>query len=47
MAPKVLSKDGFYGWINLAVMFFFNLAMMPMLLAFSFFLPFWEPRPCP
>ena len=41
MFSKCLSKDGFYGWINLAVMFFFNLALMPMLLAFSFFLPFW------
>jgi MFS family permease len=41
MAIKSLSKDGFYGWVNLAVMFFFNIAMMPMILAFSFFLPFW------
>jgi MFS family permease len=41
MGLKVLSKDGFYGWVNMAVMFFFNIALMPMLLAFSFFLPFW------
>jgi MFS family permease len=41
MASKRLSKDGFYGWTNLAVLFFFNAALMPMLLAFSFFLPFW------
>jgi MFS family permease len=41
MALKMLSRDGFYGWINLAVMFFFNIAMMLMIMAFSFFLPFW------
>jgi MFS family permease len=41
MAPKVLGKDGFYGWVNLAVMFFFNVALMPMMMAFTFFLPFW------
>ncbi len=41
MALKVLSKDGFYGWINLTVMFFFNAALMPMMMAFSLFLPFW------
>jgi MFS family permease len=41
MALKMLSKDGFYGWTNLAVLFFFNVALMPMLMAFSFFLPFW------
>jgi MFS family permease len=41
MASKLLSKDGFYGWVNLAVLFFFNVALMPMLMAFSFFLPYW------
>jgi MFS family permease len=41
MDLKVLSREGFYGWINLGVMFFFNAALMPMLLAFSFFLPYW------
>jgi MFS family permease len=41
MASKRLDKDGFYGWTNLVVLFFFNVALMPMLLAFSFFLPFW------
>ena len=41
MALKMLSKDGFYGWTNLAVMFFFNVALMPMMMAFSFFLPYW------
>jgi fucose permease len=41
MALRILSKDGFYGWINLAVLFFFNVALMPMMMAFSFFLPYW------
>jgi MFS family permease len=41
MALKILSKDGFYGWINLAVMFFFNIAVMLMMMAFAFFLPYW------
>ena len=41
MAPKLLGKDGFYGWVNLVVMFFFNVALMPMMMAFTFFLPFW------
>ena len=41
MALKMLSKDGFYGWTNIAVLFFFNVALMPMLMAFSFFLPYW------
>ena len=41
MAPKVLGKDGFYGWVNLAVIFFFNIALMPMMMAFTFFLPYW------
>jgi MFS family permease len=41
MSLKVLSKDGFYGWVNLAVMFFFNIAVMLMMMAFSFFLPYW------
>ena len=41
MASKFLGKDGFYGWINLVVMFFFNVALMPMMMAFTFFLPYW------
>jgi len=41
MAPKLLGKDGFYGWVNLVVMFFFNVTLMPMMMAFTFFLPFW------
>jgi MFS family permease len=41
MAFKATGKDGFYGWINIAVMFFFNAALMPMMMAFTFFLPSW------
>jgi MFS family permease len=41
MALKILSKDGFYGWVNLSVMFFFNVVVMLMMAAFSLFLPFW------
>jgi len=41
MASKILGKDGFYGWVNLAVMFFFNIVVMLMITAFSLFLPFW------
>jgi MFS family permease len=42
MALKVLSKDGFYGWINLGVMFFFNIVVMLMMTGFTLFLPFWN-----
>ena len=41
MSLKMLGKDGFYGWVNLAVMFFFNIAVMLMMMAFAFFLPYW------
>ncbi len=41
MTLKMLGKDGFYGWVNLAVMFFFNIAVMLMMMAFAAFLPFW------
>jgi len=41
MTLKVLSKDGFYGWVNLTVMFFFNIVVMLMMVAFSLFLPYW------
>lgn len=41
MAPKLLGKDGFYGWVNLAVMFFFNIAVMLMMMAFPYFLAPW------
>jgi hypothetical protein len=32
MVPKILGKDGFYGRVNLVVMFFFNVALMPMMI---------------
>jgi MFS family permease len=41
MALKMLSKDGFYGWVNLAIMFFFNIAVMLMMMAFPYFLTPW------
>ena len=41
MASKVLGKDGFYGWVNLAVIVLFNIALFPMMMAFTFFLPSW------
>jgi MFS family permease len=41
MSLKILGKDGFYGWVNLAVMFFFNMAVMLMMKAFACFLPYW------
>ncbi len=41
MALKALRKDGFYGWINMGVMFVFNIAVMLMIMAFGQFLPFW------
>jgi MFS family permease len=36
-----LRKDGFYGWINMGVMFVFNIAVMLMIMAFGQFYPFW------
>jgi MFS family permease len=41
MAQKILGKDGFYGWINLAVMFFFYIAVMLLMKAFGQFQRFW------
>jgi len=41
MGLRVRSKDGFYGWVNMTVLFFFNAALMPMMMAFTFFLPYW------
>ncbi len=41
MFSKLKSSDGFYGWINLAVMFFFNIAMYPMMFTFALCLPVW------
>jgi MFS family permease len=42
MALKVSGKGGFYGWINLCVLFVFNLVIFCFVLnAFGFCLPFW------
>ncbi len=41
MKSRLKSADGFYGWMNLVVMFFFNIALMPMMMSFMLFLPFW------
>jgi MFS family permease len=41
MALKVLSKDGFYGWVNLAVVFFLYSATMLMMASFGVFLDPW------
>jgi MFS family permease len=41
MNSQLKSADGFYGWTNLVVMFFFNMALMPMMLGFMLFLPYW------
>lgn len=41
MGSKLKSSEGFYGWVNLAVMFFFNIAVYPMMFSFALFLPFW------
>ena len=41
MGSKLKSSDGFYGWVNMVVMFFFNIALMLMLLSFALFLPSW------
>jgi MFS family permease len=42
MALKISGKDGFYGWVNLGVLFLFNLVIFCFVLnAFGFCLPFW------
>jgi MFS family permease len=41
MALKILGKDGFYGWVILAVIFIFYIPVMLMMMAFGQFLPFW------
>ena len=38
---KCKDSDGFYGWVILGVLFIFNLALMPMMMSFSLFLPVW------
>jgi hypothetical protein len=35
MAPNIRGKEGFYGWVNLVVMFFFTVALFPMMMAFT------------
>ena len=42
MLSKLKSPDSFYGWVNLAVMFFFNIALYPMMFMFMLCLPIWE-----
>ena len=34
MFSKLKSPDGFYGWVNLVVMFLFNIALYPMMFTF-------------
>ena len=41
MFAKYKSADGFYGWINLGVLFIFQLASMLTMITFALFLPFW------
>jgi MFS family permease len=41
MNSRLKSADGFYGWMNLMVMFLFNMVLMPMMLSFMLFLPYW------
>ena len=41
MALKVLEKDGFYGYVNLGVLFIYNIASMLAMTTFTMFLPFW------
>ncbi len=41
MKSRLKSADGFYGWVNLVVMFFFNIIFMMMMLSFALFLPSW------
>jgi MFS family permease len=41
MALRLRSANGFYGWVNLAVMFFFNIVFIMMMLSFALFLPAW------
>ena len=41
MTCKCKSADGFYGWVNLGVMFIFNIASMSVMMTFSYFLPSW------
>jgi MFS family permease len=42
MFSKLKSPDGFYGWVNLFVMFLFNIALYPMMFTFMVCLPVWR-----
>ncbi|MBN1833224.1 MAG: hypothetical protein JW896_14060, partial [Deltaproteobacteria bacterium] len=42
MFSKLKSPDGFYGWVNLIVMFLFNIALYPMMFTFMVCLPVWR-----
>jgi MFS family permease len=42
MFSKLKSPDGFYGWVNLVVMFLFNIALYPMMFTFMLCLPVWR-----
>ena len=42
MLSKFKSSDGFYGWVNLVVMFFFNIALYPMMFMFMICIPIWD-----
>ena len=41
MISRLKSADGFYGWMNLVVIFLFNIVLFPMMMSFMFFLPYW------
>ena len=42
MFSKLKSPDSFYGWVNLVVMFLFNIALYPMMFMFMLCLPVWD-----
>jgi MFS family permease len=41
MKIKSMSKEGFYGWINLSILFLFNMVSGSLLITFGIYLPFW------
>ena len=42
MFSKLKSPDGFYGWVNVVVMFLFNIGLYPMVVMFTLCLPIWD-----
>ena len=42
MFSKLKSPDSFYGWVNLGVMFLFNIALYPMMFTFVLCIPVWD-----